>query len=428
MIAKSTIRNRGSVLLRSALLALLTLCPCPGSAQDQPTQGKPGSGKPADDDATNALRRQAVELYRSGKFVDAMPLLEKLAAASPSDFVVKEHWAYCILQYSATLTDPEARKKARMQARVLGLEAKQLGDQGELLQILLSIPEDGSEPKFSDRKEVDEAMKAAEASFARGDLDQARDGYLHVLDLDPKNYEAAVFVGDVYFKEHAYNSAGEWFARAIKMNPDRETAYRYWGDALAAGGKNDQAREKYINAVIAEPYIRPPWSALRQWADRVSQPFNAIILENKSSAKANSGKGAVSIDEHSLKEDSPETAGWNAYSGALLSWQQGKFKKAFPTEPTYRRSLQEEADALDTMVKVLAPDAASQKKAEKLDPSLLALIQIDHEGLLESFVLLNRSDREIALDYPTYRSAHRDKLYRYVDEFVLPKQTGQPAK
>jgi hypothetical protein len=40
---------------------------------------------------------------------------------------------------------------------------------------------------------------------------------------------------------------------------------------------------------------------------------------------------------------------------------------------------------------------------------------------LKPFVLLNRADRQIAIDYPAYRAAHRDKLYRYVDEFVLPK-------
>ncbi|HZS99476.1 MAG TPA: hypothetical protein VFA40_22005, partial [Terriglobales bacterium] len=86
-----------------------------------------------------------------------------------------------------------------------------------------------------------------------------------------------------------------------------------------------------------------------------------------------------------------------------------------------RRSLKEEAEALDAMVAVLAPDAASLKKAEKLDPALLALIQIDHEGLLEPYVLLNRADPEIAKDYPAYRAAHRDKLYQYVDKYVLTK-------
>jgi predicted Zn-dependent protease len=406
-----SVRTHRILLVARLLLLTLLVTGC-GSlfAQTQPN----------DDPETAALRRQALQLYREGKFVDAMPLLEKLSGVNPSDFVVKEHWAYCILEYSKTLTNPEERKIARRKARSLGVEAKKLGDEGELIQVLLSIPEDGSDLKFSERADVDEAMKAAEATRAKGNLDQARQGYLHVLELDPKNYDATVYVGDVYFSERNYNSAGEWFAKAIKLDPDKETAYRYWGDALGEAGKNGEAREKYINAVIAEPYIRPPWTALRRWTDRVNQPFNAILLQNKSAAKTTPDK-AVKLDEQPLKEGNQEEAGWNSYEKVRQDWKAQKFKQQFPNEPAYRRTMKEEAEALDAMVAVLAPDAASLKKAEKLDPSLLALIQIDHEGLLESFVLLNRADPEIAKDYPAYRAAHRDKLYQYMDKYVLTK-------
>ena len=399
------------------VLALLGITICLASAQT----------KPSDDAATLALRKQALELYREGKFVDAMPLLGQLSMASPNDFVLKEHWAYCILEYSKTQNDPEKRKESRMKARSLAIEAQKLGDAGELLQVLLALPEDGSDLKFSERADVDQAMKAAEANRARGDLDKAREGYLHVLELDPKNYDATVYVGDAYFSEHAYNSAGEWFAKAIKLDPDKETAYRYWADALAASGKNDEARRKYIEAILAQPYTRTPWLALRRWSDRVKQPFDAIVLQNKSTVKKAADQ-PVKLDDPPLKEGDPEAAGWRAYDATRQTWQQEKFKKEFPQEAAYRRSLREEAEALDAMVAVLAPDAASLKKAEKLDPSLLALIQVDHEGLLEPFVLLNRADRDIAKDYPAYRAAHYDKLYRYVDEVLLPKSDSQSGK
>jgi tetratricopeptide (TPR) repeat protein len=406
----STRNDRNPLVARLLLLALLVTGCGALFAQTQPT----------DDPETAALRRQALQLYRDGKFVDAMPLLEKLSGANPSDFVVKEHWAYCILEYSKTITNTQERKQARRQARALGLEAKKQGDEGELLQVLLSIPEDGSDLKFSERADVDEAMKSAEASRAKGNLDDARKGYLHVLELDPKNYDATVYVGDVYFAERAFKSAGEWFDKAIKLDPDKETAYRYWGDALGEAGQNGEAREKYINAVIAEPYTRPPWTALRRWSDRINQPFNAILLQNKSTVNSEPDKG-VKLEDQPLKEGNPEAAAWKAYDKVRQDWRNRKFKQQFPNESAYRRSLKEEAEALDAMVTVLAPDAASLKKAEKLDPSLLALIQIDHEGLLEPFVLLNRADPEIAKDYPAYRAAHRDKLYQYVDKYVLTK-------
>jgi hypothetical protein len=73
------------------------------------------------------------------------------------------------------------------------------------------------------------------------------------------------------------------------------------------------------------------------------------------------------------------------------------------------------------MVSVLAVDAKSKDKAKNIDPALLALIQLDHAGLLEPFVLFNRADAGIAQDYAAYRSAHRDLLRRYLDEYVVPK-------
>lgn len=402
------------------LITALTVRPPAAFAQlDQQQQ--------QDDPDTLAMRRKALDLYRQGKFVDAMPLLERLSNLHPNDYVVKEHWAYCILEYSATLTDPEARKKARIQARQLALQAQKDGDQSDLLQSLLAIPEDGSETKFSDRADVNEGMKAAEADFARGDLDKAREGYKHVLELDPKNYEATLFIGDVYFKEKSFDAADEWFAKATQINPNREAAFRYWGDTLAMAGKNNEAREKYIKAVLAEPYTRTSWIALRQWADHIKQPFNGILLQNKSSAKTG-GKTPGALDEHTLDQSSPVTAGWNAYDATRAVWRQTKFKKEFPNETAYRRSMKEEADALNSLVKVLEPEATTEKKARQLDPTLLELVEIDQKGLLEAFVLLNRADPEIAKDYPAYHAEHADKLYQYMDEFVLPRGNARAAK
>lgn len=134
-----------------------------------------------------------------------------------------------------------------------------MGDNSPLLQIVLGIPEDCSEAAFSNRKDVDDAMKSAEADFARSDLDKAGAGYLQVSLLDLNNYEAALLIGDIYFRQHANVSAGEWFARATRIDANRESVYRYWGDALWDMGKSADAREKYIEAVLAEPYKQKAW-------------------------------------------------------------------------------------------------------------------------------------------------------------------------
>ncbi len=372
--------------------------------------------------AEDPARHEAFALYDSGKYADAMPLLEKVVANHPDDINAKEHWAFSMVGYAATLSDPEMRKKVRAHARRLAVQLKDAGDNSNLLQtMLLSLPEDGSESSFSNRKDVDEAMKAAEADFGRGDLDKAREGYIRALLLDPENYEAALFIGDVYFKQHTYGSAGEWFAQAIQIDPNRETAYRYWGDALTSASKNDEARGKFIDAVVAEPYSKNAWIGLRQWVGRNKVKLNVLVLQDKSSTQIDGKDATITIDSNSLSGDNAGTAAWLAYSATRLEWQHEKFKKEFPNETAYRRSLKEEAEALHTMVSVLADDAKSKKKAKNIDPALLTLVQLDQEGFLEPFVLFNRADAGIARDYAAYRAAHRDVLRRYLDEFVVPK-------
>ncbi len=367
-------------------------------------------------------RDHAHELFMSGKFVDAMPLLEKLAADRPSDAAVKEWWAFSMMAYASTLSDPELRKKARARARKIGFEAKQLGDNSNLLQVVLEVPEDGAESAFSNRKDVDDAMKAAEADFSRGDLDKARQGYLQALLLDPGNYEAALFIGDVYFKQHLNGSAGEWFARAAQINPDRETAYRYWGDALWDLGKSAEAREKYILAIIAEPYNRRSLVGLNQWAGRVKVALNWVRLQDKSRVTQDDKQTNINLDTSlSTKDGDLNLAAWIAYSMDCALWRREKFAKEFPNEPKYRRTMREEADSLHLMVTVLTEQKDFERKKKDLDPSLLQLIAIDHAGFLEPFALLNRGDDEIAQDYAAYRAANRDKIYRYFDEFVVPK-------
>jgi len=63
----------------------------------------------------------------------------------------------------------------------------------------------------------------------------------------------------------------------------------------------------------------------------------------------------------------------------------------------------------------------------KLDPSLASLIKIDQAGFIEPFVLLNRADPEVAQDYVPYRTANRERIYRYLDEFVVPKASALSA-
>src|SRR5438270_11617664 len=94
----------------------------------------PRSAQSAPGQAEDPARREAFELYNSGKYVDAMPLLEKVVADHPADLVAKEHWAFSMVGYAATLSDTIERKKARARARTIALQLKEAGDTSNLLQ------------------------------------------------------------------------------------------------------------------------------------------------------------------------------------------------------------------------------------------------------------------------------------------------------
>jgi tetratricopeptide (TPR) repeat protein len=403
-----------------AVVFLLSILVLPGSLGAQTSTQSPAEGIAPRSDPD---RQQAVEFIDNGKMAQAMPLFEKLCAEYPKDPGLWEGWGVSTLGYSQTLTDADLRKKARARARTFLIKAKELGDNSNLMQTLLGmIPEDGGEIPFSPRKEVNDAMQQAEADFVRGDFDKARDGYLRVLLLDPKNYDAALFMGDVYFKQHINGSAGEWFARAIEIDPNRETAYRYWGDALWAMGKSAESREKFIQAIIAEPYSNSrSWMGLTQWAQRSKITLNWVRLQDKSSVTQKDDKNINITLDNSFGKDDPNMVAWLTYSMGRASWRAEKFKKEFPDEPKYRRTMREEADSLHLMVATLTGQKDFDKKKNELDPALAQLVQIDKAGFLEPFALLNRADAEIAQDYVPYRDAHRDVIYRYFDEFVVPK-------
>src|SRR4029453_14679025 len=188
---------------------------------------------------------------------------------------------------------------------------------------------------------------------------------------------------DVYFKQRIYGSAGEWFARAIQIDRNRETAYRYWGDALTAAGKNDEARAKFMEAIVAEPYSRSAWQGVAAWADKNGVKLNFVQLQDKSELKVKDDKNVeITIDSESLqRKDDPTSSAWMTYAIGRASWHTEKFKKEFPNEPEYRRTMKEEADAFRLMVTVLKEQKDFKKTVGKLDPGLQEVIRIEEAGL-----------------------------------------------
>ena len=274
-------------------------------------------------------------------------------------------------------------------------------------------------------------MREGEEAHTRGDLDKAIAAYERALRLDPKLYFAALFVGDMYFKkgyqaadarakQELMAKAGEWFARAIAIDENVETAHRYWGDALMHSGRQQEAKLKFVDAIIAEPGNRRGYVGLTQWGERnrvgMAHPKIEVPVRLTMSGEK---KLDVYIDP-ALRESPDGSGAWEHYAFVRAKWVVEDFAKAYPAEKAYRHTLREEAEALRKAAE-LATEWLKSGRVKTLSPSLAALVKLHEAGLLEPYVFFARADQGIAQDYETYRRANRDKLRRYWAEFVIGK-------
>jgi tetratricopeptide (TPR) repeat protein len=380
-------------------------------------------------------RERAIELYDAQNFVAAAPLLDKLATASPNDIYILSRLGFALYASSVTEKDQAARQKMRDRARTILLRSQSLGDNSNLTRIALDglSKKDATDVPFSNVKAAEAAMREGEDAFVRGDLDKALAKYKQALELDPRLYEAALYAGDMEFKKgyqstdpafrsNSFDRAGEWFAKAIAINPDRETAYRYWGDALDAQGKSRDARDRFIDAIVAEPYSRTSYVGLTQWADRHKVPLAHPKIEVP--AQVSSGQDRlvnISIDPKMLDQKDDGSGAWMLYGAKRALWRTKLFAQRFPNEKEYRHTLAEETDALRAVVEQ-ASSLLKDEKVKILEPSLSNLMKLNSAGLLESYILFARPDQGIARDYAAYRLGNRDKLRRYWRDVVAGQQ------
>jgi tetratricopeptide (TPR) repeat protein len=367
-----------------------------------------------------AQRERALQIYEQNKFTEAVPLLEKLSAQRPDDVVVMSSLGFALYASSSAIKDPEMKRQVRVRARTILLRANELGDNSDLTRSTIAalLANESGDVSFSNRQEADAAMKEGEEAFVRGDFPKALAAYERALKADPKLYEAALFMGDVYYKSQRPEQAGQWFARAISIDPERETAYRYWGDSLLGEGKIPEARDKFVEAYLAEPYNRSSTFGLSNLAVRTNLRLAHPRVEIPTSVSAlKDGKMTINIDPKAL-EDKNGSSAWMFYGISRATWPTGEFAKRFPNESAYRHSLPEEAEALAGVAE-MAASQLKEKKIKNLEPSLANLVRLHADGLLEAYVLLGRPDRGIVKDYANYRRTNKDKLRRYVIEYIL---------
>ncbi len=360
-------------------------------------------------------RAEAMKLVNENKYIDALPIFEEIAILLPKDSEVWAHYGVAILVNSSTLETPEKRKTERQRAVQVLTKAKQLGTKVVLaLHYLDIIPADGGglDDFSSENPDIEKFIREGEGYFGRGEYVEAFKAYEKAYKLNPKSYEAVLFMGDSLYAAGKYKDSEAWFAKAIEIDPNREEAYRYLGDALFYQGKKKEGYQKIADAFVADPFSRIVrdrfFRAVKELEAEIA-PISTIIPPG--------GKivGDFKFDPALLKAEDG-TIHWKLYTEVRNTWQNGEFKKQFPDESAYRRTLREESAALRKVIEAVKKDT----KIKKLDESLVNLVKLDELGFLESYILFVRTNQEIIEDYFDYKKNNRDKLQRFLyDHFFV---------
>lgn len=367
-------------------------------------------------ETTRELLALGHELSKAQRYDEERALYEAWLRLHADDAQVTFALGYAMyLQASAEGNTPKG-DELRRRTYQLVREGIRLGYDGALVDLMKgAVDAEGHDlAKYSERADVDAVMRQGEQAFAAGRHDEALKAYENALLLDPGHYAATLYIGDVHFVRNELPAAMTWFERATKLDPDRETAWRYWGDALAKVDRGDDALEKYVQALVAEPYNRLPRQMLQAFGTRTGRPPRAPAVNLPRIAVSVAG-GRISVDQD-LRGDPL----LDAYVKARADWLLNEWPKRSGGSAAARHSLGEEAAGLRAAVRFAdAADPATKAKLTNWDASVRTIKSLDAAGFLEAFILLDWPDNGIAADYADYRRQNRAPLLRYVHQVTL---------
>lgn len=354
-----------------------------------------------------ALREKVLELVKQNRYIDAFPVLEKVAPLYPNDAEIWAYYGIAILTRSTTLDSVEERKTERIKGYNVLTKAKQLGSKNVVaLNILDNLSPDGSgEDNFGGNPDFEKNLREGEGFFGRGEYDKAFAAYERAYKINPKSYEAALFMGDALYGGGKYKESETWFAKAAQLEPNREQAYRFWGDALMNQNKTAEARDKFVDALVAEPYSRLTWDRMSRWVEE----SKAKVAPLEITPPGNDITGEIEINEKILKAEDG-TINWKFYNEVR--------KAQVVASGGGTKTLAGEVAAYKKVAEAVRGDLKSGK-LKYPNQGLSNLVRLDDAGLLESYILLLRASEDITREYDGYRTKNRDKLRKFVVEFLL---------
>ena len=439
------------LLAAAVLLAPIALAQQPTYQTNPPAPKLPAT--PQHQANFDSETQQANALFVAGKQLEALPFYEDLCRQDPTVALFAERHAAGLFAKASTPglgLDPKEAGNAFVQGMAELQRAQSLGDNSQQLNVMLAWASKtpmgalltGIPLTVGYTHEPNAAAattyQQANAAFSAQKYDDAAKLFIASAAQDPQFYMAPLYAGDSYLRLKDFPNTYQSYAKAVAIDPDRETAYRYWGDALFKAGDPTAAKVQLEKAFVAEPYSSMTWNYLRQWAAATKSTITVPQIR-RPSYMAPGGK--LTIDAALTSETGDGHTAWLAYQQVRVAHGSPSVVQNLPPGGStmangefvpngYIHTLAEEVEALNAAIADLNKKiAAGNVTPDKLEPGLKILLQLQKDNMLECWILLNASDRGLRYDYPKYRAAHRDQLIAYVDRYILnqPLVSTPPA-
>lgn len=363
----------------------------------------------AQDKSIRELTLEARKMVDENRYLDALPLLEQIILSYPDNGEMWADFGIAIISNATTMTDATERKKELERGVKALLRAKKLGTNNSRAMYFLDEFEnsDGTDNFTNKNPEVEKALRKGELYFGRGEYDEAFKHYETAHKLDPKNYEAMLFMGDCFYVQGKFKESEKYFAQAVEIDPEVESAYRYWGDALMSQNKNAEGLEKFLDAFIRDPFSRLSWENLKNWAARTKANYEPI----KIAPPGDEEYGTLEINEKLLKAEDG-TDKWLVYNQFVAEQMTKK------TNSKQVFTLADETNAWKAVAEAVRKDIKSGK-IKYPDQSLTNLLKLDDENLLEPYILLLRPQNTFGDDYVVYKEKNPQKIKQFIRKFIL---------
>jgi tetratricopeptide (TPR) repeat protein len=351
-------------------------------------------------------------LFKQQQYIEALPHLELLVKVMPEEAKLHFLYGFSLVAKSKQITNGEEAKQLSAKALEEFKTAKKLGMNDQMNDGLIKLLSGTSSPEeatvYSKNSEANKLVNQGENYFAQSKYDDAISAFQKALALDGNIYQAAISLGDCYVFKQDWANAEKSYQKAIAIDPTRETAYRYSATPFMRQEKYEQARDRYIEAWITEPYSQMSPRGISQWADVTGAKLGHPKVNFPDIKFDEQGRALMEAPVSNPNYNSE----WKGYLAARIDWRKNKFAKTFPAEKEYRHTLQEEVEAVRNALKIA--------KEEKLShPQFEILQKLDGEGLLEAYVLMAQADEGIAQDHENYLKANRPKMRQYVLNYVI---------